>query len=190
MTLNDYSIRALRTYAEGIKYDQLYTGNAGPRLTANLAFLLKAAIALGERANLWKRALFYGKLPENKTMQMFALIDEYALPSALQKVAEPEVRDVVHAILGIVSESGELAEWLLKYLNNEITEDEFRLRVKEECGDALWYTNLGATKGGGHTLNETGTANILKLLQRYPAKFDPDLERDLIAEDAALKGEH
>lgn len=77
-------------------------------------------------------------------------------------------QDLIHAALGIVSDTGELIECLA---NHQVAGKELdRTNLIEECGDVLWFCNLasgslGASLSNLHlrsveTLAEHGTANI------------------------------
>lgn len=192
MTLQEYSQLALRTFSNGSKeaggrYDDLHTGQMSALLTGNLLQFLRTMELVGKKADLWKRGLYYGKFPEGKTIQVLAAIpDIYALTPTMQRVSKPEVRDVVHALLGAIGEAAESAEWLLQYLRGEITEEVFMKRIAEESGDLLWYTNLQAHTVS--TLPAVAETNINKLRVRYPQKFTTELavNRNLQAEEEAL----
>ena len=94
---------------------------------------------------------------------------------------------LIHAVLGIQSEGGELADNVKKwkyYFQNLDVEN-----LKEELGDCLWYIAL-ACNACGFSLSDVMEGNIRKLQKRYPQKFDTDLakeeNRDRKAEMKAL----
>lgn len=93
---------------------------------------------------------------------------------------------LLHGILGIVGEVGELTDALKRYLVYNQPLD--RTNVLEEAGDILWYLNLCLLSVGA-TFEEAMEANIAKLTVRFPDKFTDALaaHRDLAAERRALE---
>jgi hypothetical protein len=93
---------------------------------------------------------------------------------------------LLHALLGVCTEAGELQDMVKKHL---IYGREFdRVNVLEECGDILWYIAL-ALDTCGYDLEACMQQNINKLRVRFPDKFTEEqaLTRDLPAERAALE---
>lgn len=93
---------------------------------------------------------------------------------------------LLHAIMDISSEGGELTDALKAHLFYGKPLDEVNL--KEELGDILWFTAV-ALDVLGLTFEEVMEANISKLKARYPLKFQESLaiNRDLDAERVALQ---
>jgi len=83
-----------------------------------------------------------------------------------------------HAILGIISELGELYDSVLMG---------DRINTIEELGDLEWYLAL-ARKAVSTTQDEVQEANIRKLMERFPDKFNEKdvVNRDLDAERGAI----
>jgi NTP pyrophosphatase (non-canonical NTP hydrolase) len=81
--------------------------------------------------------------------------------------------DLIHAVLGLFSEGGELAGTVKamfaygKFKDEEIYTKEARANMIIEAGDKLWYIAL-ICRGLGVTLEEVAAANITKLRARYP----------------------
>lgn len=75
---------------------------------------------------------------------------------------------ILHAQLGVASESGELADAVKKWLIYNQDRDE--LNIFEECGDLMWYISL-MLSACNYTLEECMEQNIEKLKIRYPHKF-------------------
>lgn len=74
-----------------------------------------------------------------------------------------------HALYGLAGEVGEVLSIYQKELQGHPVSRE---KVLEEAGDCLWMLaelcdSLGAS------MDELAEANIQKLLQRYPNRFDP-----------------
>lgn len=95
--------------------------------------------------------------------------------------------DLQHALLGLISEVGELADALKKEHAYGKAID--RVNLREELGDVLWYLPL-ACRALGCDLGDIAQLNIAKLSKRYPEKFTTAaaLNRDLAAERAVLEG--
>lgn len=92
----------------------------------------------------------------------------------------------VHALLGMMSELGELADAFKKHLCYSKPLD--LVNLVEENGDQDWYRALfaDAIKVG---FERSWEINIAKLRKRYPEKFTSELalNRDLGAERQALE---
>lgn len=73
--------------------------------------------------------------------------------------------------LGITGEAGEVADLIKKSMfhGHEVDKSE----IKKELGDVLWYLANIATLAG-LTLEEIATANVDKLMKRYPNGFDKE----------------
>jgi len=92
----------------------------------------------------------------------------------------------LHGTLGIVTEAGELADQIKKFVfyNNDLDVT----NIKEEMGDVFWYLAVLC-----HNLNITSEeifeTNIEKLKSRYPEKFTKEkaLKRDLDKERKILE---
>lgn len=97
------------------------------------------------------------------------------------------VARLLHAVLGLMSEVGEIADALKKHI---IYGKELDLvNLVEEIGDESWYMSL-LLDAIGSGWEEAWTKNINKLKARYPDKFTREqaLNRDLDAERAVLEG--
>jgi NTP pyrophosphatase (non-canonical NTP hydrolase) len=94
---------------------------------------------------------------------------------------------LIHSILGIATESGEILEILQGVLNGQKELD--KVHFIEEIGDVLWNANL-ALSVSGSTFSEAKKANIAKLMKRYPEKFSCQnaICRNLFDEREALEG--
>ena len=94
--------------------------------------------------------------------------------------------NVIHGIVGIITEAGELAVALTNSMDAGHPVD--FVNLAEELGDIFWYAALIA-KEAGLTFEEIQAKNIAKLKARYPEKFDSDLaeNRDLEKERNILE---
>lgn len=95
--------------------------------------------------------------------------------------------EVFHALLGIITESGEIAETLLADIRNP--EKGFDVvNLNEEIGDLFWYVAI-LQRLFDLDLGVIYDTNIAKLKARFPDKFDADkaLNRNKEAELARME---
>jgi NTP pyrophosphatase (non-canonical NTP hydrolase) len=124
--------------------------------------------------------------------QTLALITEFTPDFVRLEGKTPEhnmtVARAIHACLGLMSETGEIADALKKHI---IYGRELDLvNMMEESGDVSWYQALLLT-AVKHTMVEAMEKNIAKLKLRFPnAVFTTDAanNRDLAAERRILEG--
>lgn len=93
-------------------------------------------------------------------------------------------RGYTHGILGVVTESQELAEVFLDHLENGTPLDEVNLR--EESGDILWYVAC-ILREAGTTFEASMAGNIAKLKNRFPDKFSEKKARKPRNKKAEMK---
>lgn len=123
--------------------------------------------------------------------QALANVTEWTPDFVRLEGATPEhnrmVAQLIHAFLGLASETGELADALKKHIIYGKTLDEINLL--EEAGDLEWYAALMLT-AIKKTMQECMEKNIAKLRARYGDKFSQAaaLNRDLDKERKALEG--
>jgi NTP pyrophosphatase (non-canonical NTP hydrolase) len=166
MDATDYLRESARTAAGGFHAEIVNP--------AEVDFMLQAVIAAGGWADRIKRALFYGTNPGPSRW------------STSSVNLKPELADLIHAMLGCVTESAEIAEHVRDVLTGTKPLD--AVNLKEEFGDNLWYVALGLrfllTDFG-----ETFDTNIAKLRKRFPDKFTEQaaVTRDLDGERAVLE---
>lgn len=93
--------------------------------------------------------------------------------------------DLFHGIIGVATESGELAEVLIKLLDGERADI---TNVREEIGDVLWYLSR-LVKWADTTFLTEMKRNIAKLRARHGQGFDKerDMNRDLGQERSTLE---
>jgi len=77
-------------------------------------------------------------------------------------------KNFVYPTLGLVGESGEVAEKIKKIFRDKggTVDAETRLMLKKELGDVLWYLSQLTTELG-LSLDEVATYNIEKLESRH-----------------------
>lgn len=149
---------------------------------SNLVEFLESASKYAAKLDTIKKALFYGKTPQKTDAQ--DLSHEVSVYGRDLGLTESEKRQI-HAIIGAITEAGELAEILLNRLTG-ITAEIDAPHVGEEMGDILWYVAESAAHGTA--MSEMMHRNIEKLRERFPEKFDAELaaHRNLDAENAVL----
>lgn len=84
---------------------------------------------------------------------------------ALRTAVYPQ--PIIYPTLGLVGESGEVAEKVKKVLrdNNSVFTDEKKFEIMTEVSDVLWYCATLANDLG-FTLGEVGEYNVAKLQSR------------------------
>lgn len=97
--------------------------------------------------------------------------------------------DLLHAAIGMSTESGEFLDALKKHLFYGKPLD--FVNLAEELGDMCWYVAV-ALNALGLTFEDVQQSNINKLRARYPEKFTAELaeNRDLVAERTLLEEHH
>lgn len=113
-------------------------------------------------------------------------LNQYQTLALRTAPVETRNHDLMHAILGLVTEAGELADLLKREHAYGKPIDE--VNAREEAGDLLWYLALIA-RALGTDLETIARTNVEKLQTRYPGKFTTEaaLNRDLEAERKTLE---
>jgi NTP pyrophosphatase (non-canonical NTP hydrolase) len=124
----------------------------------------------------------------NDSFTRDALITEAPVTPEMLERLNGLVR-VIHAIFGMLTELGELADVYKKHIFYGKPID--LVNVKEEFGDKFWYDAVFAD-ATDITMDEAMLTVIEKLKARYPNAFTPTdaVERDLGHERAVLEGGH
>lgn len=118
----------------------------------------------GNDATTLKSKIFYGK---DKKVDDFNLIN-LNTDLSIERICNLNPK-LLHGLLGLVSEAGELAEHILQHVVNgkELLQD----HIEKELGDSLWFVTEGAI-GNESSLKQTAETNVfVKLAARYPDKF-------------------
>lgn len=138
-----------------------------------------------------KKLLYYGedvkKGRYRHTVQGFDGKEAIAAMSYDDESAERAVL-ILHAVLGVCTEAGEIAEHVLKVLLSDNSIDIDDVNLSEEIGDLQWYEAMLA-RAIGTNFGTIQRKNIGKLRDRYPEKFTTEAanNRDLDAERATLE---
>lgn len=107
------------------------------------------------------------------------------LPAAMRLSGSHQVIQLVHAAMGLATESGEFMDAFKRFAFYGQEMD--AVNLVEELGDILWYVALAAD-ALGVSFAEIQARNIAKLRKRYPKKFSQKdaANRDLQSERKAL----
>ena len=167
-----------RLIAEDAK-DSIFT----PNYVDQTVVQLNEFIVLSKKLDMVKKKIFYNK--DISEPLWYAIEGTHVMkpmPDFAQGEGDVEFVRLLHAIIGITTEAGELVEALLEQKLDKVN-------VMEELGDVMWYVAIAC-----HTLDIDPTEmlqiNIDKLRKRFPNKFteyDAD-NRDLDAERDILEG--
>ncbi|MAQ09601.1 MAG: hypothetical protein CMQ11_07180 [Gammaproteobacteria bacterium] len=153
----------------------------------DLRHVLMGVKGFAEDLNLIKKLLFRGKTREDLNFPPAEKPTAADLIDALTAINawSPADIDVLHGAIGIITEAGEVAEYLLKWAEGNPFD---RVNVLEESGDVSWYV-VRTLRGIGVTLEQSNRANIDKLRGRHGEAFDvfKDANRDLNAEQSKLE---
>lgn len=123
-------------------------------------------------------------IDESMSTNLTALQYDTLINTRLQNLKSVKL---LHAVMGIVTESGELMDALKKHFIYGKPIDE--VNIQEECGDLFWYIALIAHTVG-FTFEQTYEQNLAKLRARYPNRFTEfdALHRNLDNERKILEG--
>lgn len=143
---DEYRALALRTKSERFNDNEM----SALRLEALVSQFVDIANSIGKA----KSELFYETDGQETSENM--------------QLAQKDLdADLVHAIMGIADEAGELASVLLDHISGEEID---RINLIEERGDLEWYTNLLDTNQS-LSPGKIRAANIEKLSERFGDKF-------------------
>lgn len=198
LTVQEYIGHALKT--ENIDFAGIRTRLESPQIWHLLRCALRSQVQLGMLMEGIKKHIFYGKpLPEGLVLDQWPLrqadaqmqeeqsLEQFRTPTL--RFGDQRILRVLHALCGIVSEAGELAEPALKHAFGGAELDVSNL--EEEVGDLLWYAAVFGDvlrAFNGNDLEGIMHGNVAKLKARYKGKsFDAKnaMERDTAAEDTA-----
>lgn len=161
---------------------------------AGLQYRLSVVIAAANALDDVKKALFYGKKfnysvidnPETNPNHPTCSNLLHHIAEVSNGVNSDQAMGIVHAIIGKITEAGELAEAL--YLHLEDGRGLDLVNIAEEMGDDRWYDAL-LFDATGLTAEQVQQMNIDKLRKRFPGKFTEQsaLNRDLGCERSQLE---
>lgn len=126
---------------------------------AELVGILKRYVEMARAIDTYKKAAFYGRNINTFPVPVTPL-DRKDVPFQL-----------IHGVLGIAGEAGEVVELLLNAIETGNVPEEF----PEELGDVLWYLAV-ASRAVGSSLEEVGKGNNKKLADRWGSKPKNDFK--------------
>lgn len=145
--------------------------------TGEVDFMMHAAQVATSWCDTVKRGLFYGSDIQSRT--------SFANSSSL--TLDPALADLIHGVIGLFGEAGELLEHLHDVLTGRATLDP--VNILEEMGDLEWYAAC-VHRFIGTTTTKARDVNIAKLDKRYPGRVwsqDAAVNRDTAAERQVLE---
>lgn len=143
---------------------------------------INGAIDAANKLDQVKKTLFYGR--DNNLVaegeRSIGVINEHVGNGGNHGA------NIIHAIIGVFTEAGELLEALRDDYNSDNYDP---INLKEEVGDLFWYVAILARECG-FTFDEAQRVNIAKLRGRFPERFtEYDANnRNLSDERAILEG--
>ncbi len=163
----------------------------------NYRYFYEKLIKFAEAAadlDRYKKLIFYGEdKTKNRLNDFVTVFDKdgddliIKLACANNEKSIEKSKHILHALLGVMTEAGELAEAL---------EIAFRtgfdhVNLLEESGDIKWYLAMLA-RALGNEWDADEKRNIEKLRKRFPEKFTETHanERDLVGEREILEAGH
>lgn len=154
---------------------------------AAVTWLVQRFADIAEELNLVKKLLFRGKTREElrfKPVEGRTVADIIMDLDAVRQWSPADI-DTLHGAVGVITEAGEVAEYLLKFLEGQPFD---KVNVMEEAGDLNWYV-VRSLRGIGMTREHCDRANVDKLHGRHGEAFDVfrDANRDLGTEHAKLE---
>lgn len=173
MDSRTYLVESARTASAQFRTDVVPLGLLRARL--------EQAVDIVKDMDAVKKGLFYGK-PLNATDAFVANMHRADTPVLPEGLTE----DIIHGVIGIFTEAGEMMEAILKAMDGEPID---LVNLREELGDVEWYKAMlyRALKALPEEVRER---NIAKLRRRYPDKFTSEnaINRDVVAERRILEG--
>lgn len=149
----------------------------------NFRTTLQRVAEYADEMNMMKKLFFRGKAPVD--LQMPQPQRHESVATVVPEVASLETINVLHGLIGVITEAGEMAEVILNMLN---TGDFDLVNAFEEAGDVHWYQ--ARIMRGLHTdFEQLGRGNIDKLHGRHGSSFnvERDWNRNLNAERERLE---
>lgn len=155
---------------------------------SELRRLLTCVSGFASDVNLIKKLLFRGKTRDELHMSEADGPTVVTLIEGLTAINgwSPADIDILHGAIGVITEAGEVADFLLKWAEGNPFD---KMNVLEETGDLSWY-NVRMLRGIGVTRDQCDRANIDKLHGRgFAEGFDvfADANRNLYAERSKLE---
>jgi NTP pyrophosphatase (non-canonical NTP hydrolase) len=182
VTMDNYIDLAARTnnpnYEEVAQ--RIYSDFKSERIYATM---LKASEVLDKSLDNCKKHLMYGK---NLDVEMLPL---GAPRKSISRLGDSDCDiDLLHGVIGIATEAGELLKAVLLGIENNKLD---MVNIVEEVSDVLWYQSI-ILKRAKMSFAECAALNIQKLVKRFPDGYTDDLaiNRNVEAERAIMESQY
>lgn len=109
---------------------------------------------------------------QDEALHLYTLQAYQAQAARTAKHHRDRIMRLYVAVLGLLSEAGEIASELKHAVEQEREID--MQNIREEVADCQWYL-ADMCSGQGWSLAEVAHENIAKLQRRYPTGFSPEL---------------
>lgn len=196
MDNKEFKTKALRTEPTTKQYREAMERLNHDGIGAALIMSLNEVQRNLEFLDAVKKYVFYGKA--NNSLNNFLASSLPTLKTGFPDVTRDneekgqsfgnsvESTRVLHGIVGMATESGELVEALLKIANGEQAD---QVNIMEEVGDTNWYEAI-LSDTLCFEVDEANERVINKLMKRFPDKFCEGhaKNRDLDSEREILEG--
>lgn len=178
MTPSEYILNALRTKSPTTpELEQRLSAHTG-----TLRYLLGYVMNNGTDMDIFKKKVFYNRDPKKNmpgasyNKRDAGFFDDRLLANV----------DAVHALAGLQTEIGELAEVYYNHIFGNKPLD--TVNMAEEIGDLLWYIAI-LCEHLNYNLEDIFFANICKLRARFPNSFSENeaINRNLDNERICLE---
>lgn len=136
---------------------------SSPSLQKDLIESLAKMDEVTKKLDLLKKQIFYGKLPPGHVSET----DKTAELVFDSSTIDDKTIRLLHATIGVASESGEIVEALSKGLKAGKLDE---VNFAEEVGDIFWYLAI-ASSALQVTFSTIWKINIKKLAKRFGGKF-------------------
>lgn len=180
----EYVKLAVRTESGYMHYARVLNE---PQIAASFIHALRAFEGRAAELDKWKKLLMYGKQKGEPLALALPFGDEDLAGGIGRRLSPRTLARLMHAALGLATETGELLNALLLHVENGTPLD--TVNLGEEIGDLFWYLALAMDE---LELDPAKVAevNIAKLRARYPDRYEDSaaVDRDLAAERKILEG--
>jgi NTP pyrophosphatase (non-canonical NTP hydrolase) len=183
MNSDEYVTNALNT--EPQDYSPIVERMKNTALLWELLECFNHMKAVGDRLDVIKRAIFYGKDHDFTKPGDVSMVAQTSCERIGETVVNTKFARLVHAALGLSTEAGEFVEALHKHAWGE---DLDLVNLSEELGDVCWYVAIGSD-AVKIPLSDIQNTNIEKLKARFPDKFSEEnaMNRNLETERKILE---
>lgn len=192
MDSKEYLDKVLRTEMDKEGYSKIYSRLNAKDLTM-LRILFNRVVHVSTQIDVLKKKMLYNKSDAATDEALDFMWSEHGYLEKHLEANDHTFRNLnghkelrlLHAIMGIVGESGELADAYGKFLRYGALDE---VNLKEETGDLNWYQAV-LMDAIGVSQDDVYHSNINKLRARYGTKYSDSAatNRDLQKERTVLE---